>query len=185
MPFHSAALDVSSLALITLRDVSRISPVPYLQEAATLALGIVTIIQVRGYHALGLFWVTSIIGHGGVSGEFTSPCKRRLRACARYHRSILQGWSTCCRCSYYPELSQVNFYYQRAVSTTDRDRTLTSIYNFAQRQSKRTIIIRLINHRADRNKILEYRESLRQALDVFGVRYQPYLCVPWQYWIPS
>ena len=40
------ALDTTSLVLTTLRDAGRLTPIPYLQEAAALALGIVTTIQV-------------------------------------------------------------------------------------------------------------------------------------------
>lgn len=43
---YGLTLDVSSLVLTTLRDAARLAPVPYLMDAAELALGILDIIQV-------------------------------------------------------------------------------------------------------------------------------------------
>ncbi|KAF8071449.1 hypothetical protein FPV67DRAFT_874241 [Lyophyllum atratum] len=39
------ALDTSDLVLSTLKDAARLAPIPYLQQSATLALGIVNVIQ--------------------------------------------------------------------------------------------------------------------------------------------
>jgi hypothetical protein len=44
---RTGLLDVSLFILTVLRDAARASPVPYIQEAATVALGIVSIVQVR------------------------------------------------------------------------------------------------------------------------------------------
>ena len=41
------ALDASDLVLQTLRDAARLAPTSYLQDAAGLALGIITTLQVR------------------------------------------------------------------------------------------------------------------------------------------
>jgi hypothetical protein len=40
-------LDTSDLVLTVVRDAARIAPLPYLQDAATLALVIVNVVQVR------------------------------------------------------------------------------------------------------------------------------------------
>lgn len=47
---YGLTLDVSFVVLTTLSDISRAAPVPYLQQAATLALGILAIIQVCGLY---------------------------------------------------------------------------------------------------------------------------------------
>lgn len=46
VPRHTTILEVSSSVFATLRDIARVSPIPYIQEAATPALGIITIVQV-------------------------------------------------------------------------------------------------------------------------------------------
>lgn len=47
---YGLSLDASHLILSTLRDVARIAPVPYLMQAAQLALTILDTIQVRPQH---------------------------------------------------------------------------------------------------------------------------------------
>jgi len=42
-------LDTSDLVLTVVKDAARLAPVPYLQDAATLALGIMNIIQVSSF----------------------------------------------------------------------------------------------------------------------------------------
>ena len=43
---QNLALETSDLVLTVVRDAARLAPIPYLQDAAGLALGIVNIIQV-------------------------------------------------------------------------------------------------------------------------------------------
>jgi hypothetical protein len=40
-------LDTSDLVLTVVRDAARLAPLPYLQDAATLTLGILNVVQVR------------------------------------------------------------------------------------------------------------------------------------------
>jgi hypothetical protein len=49
-------------------------------------------------------------------------------------------------------------------------RTLTSIEQFAKKKLSRGMIMRIIKHQSDLGKIQEFRETLRQSLDLFGVR---------------
>lgn len=49
------------------------------------------------------------------------------------------------------------------------NRTLTSIEQYAKKELKRNIITRVIKHNSGQGKIFEYREMLRQSLDLFGV----------------
>ena len=41
------ALDATNVVLTTVKEAARMAPVPYLQEAATLALGLLEAVQVR------------------------------------------------------------------------------------------------------------------------------------------
>ena len=43
---QNLVLDTSDLVLTVVRDAARLAPIPYLQDAAGLALGIVNLIQV-------------------------------------------------------------------------------------------------------------------------------------------
>lgn len=47
------AVDATTLVLTTLRDAARLTSIPYLQQAAGLAVGIITIIQVQN-HSISL-----------------------------------------------------------------------------------------------------------------------------------
>ncbi|KAF8071474.1 hypothetical protein FPV67DRAFT_1666967 [Lyophyllum atratum] len=48
--------------------------------------------------------------------------------------------------------------------------TLADIQQFAKKEASRTTILRMIKHKADLDAIKEYREKLRQSLDVFGLK---------------
>jgi hypothetical protein len=48
-------------------------------------------------------------------------------------------------------------------------RTLASIERFANKEISRGLIMRIIMHKSDLGKIQEFRERLRQSLDIFGV----------------
>jgi hypothetical protein len=54
-------------------------------------------------------------------------------------------------------------------STLMLPRTLTSIERFAKKKLFRNMIMRVIMHQSDLGTIQEFRETLRQSLDLFGV----------------
>ncbi|KAF9464049.1 hypothetical protein BDZ94DRAFT_1356243 [Collybia nuda] len=49
-------------------------------------------------------------------------------------------------------------------------KTLSSIERFAMKETSRNFFIRMIRHKSDQGKIQEFRETLRQSLDVFGLQ---------------
>jgi len=46
---------------------------------------------------------------------------------------------------------------------------LSEIEKFAENEASRNKVIRIIKYKADLDTIQEYREKLRQSLDIFGV----------------
>ncbi|KAF9465729.1 hypothetical protein BDZ94DRAFT_1306792 [Collybia nuda] len=132
--FVTTTFNISSLVLTTLRDTARVSYLSYLSEAATLALGILGIIQ---------------------NAKKDSSA---LRAMCDLVSAIIEAHSQ----GTVPLASNFQQNAERLVIT------LTSIFDFAKLELSKNFIRRMIGHNSDRAKITEYREAIRQAIDVFG-----------------
>ncbi|GLB44713.1 hypothetical protein LshimejAT787_1800500 [Lyophyllum shimeji] len=134
-------LDISEVVLATLRDAARLAPIPYLQQSATLALGIVQITQ-------------------GVRNNKTAFSRLASDACELVYAILcttpLEKGGTLSR-AYLDHLQ-------------DLVKTLAEIERFATKETSRNTIIRIIKHKADLDTIKEYREKLRHSLDVFGLK---------------
>ncbi|KAF9463387.1 hypothetical protein BDZ94DRAFT_1259231 [Collybia nuda] len=136
---YGLTLDVSLLVLTTLRNVARVTPVPYLMEAADLALGILSAVQ-------------------------------SMKDCREGFKSLA---SDSCGLVY----AIVGAHSEAVVEPKDMDihvnellETLRSIHTFSQKELRRNVLARLVRNSSDSTKILEYRQALRQSLDVFGLQ---------------
>ncbi|KAG6916692.1 hypothetical protein DXG01_005759 [Tephrocybe rancida] len=136
------ALDTSDVVLSTLADAAKLTPVPYLQEASGAALGIVKIIQ-------------------GVRSNKDAFQRLASDACALVYIVLCsegrgnEGMAT---------VSPTYLQHARELAETVRD-----IYVFAEAQASRNIALRIIQYKSDTGTIQEYRDRLRQSLDVFNL----------------
>ncbi|KAF9458853.1 hypothetical protein BDZ94DRAFT_1325216 [Collybia nuda] len=128
--------DLAYSILATLKCTARYAPIPYLQEAASLALGILQIIND----------VKSV--QEGLVRLANDSCELVYRAVCVYSHG---GGNS-------PMLRE---------NLGKLIRTLTSIHSYAKREMKRSLMVRLIKYKFDQGRIVEYRETLRQSLDVF------------------
>lgn len=136
------ALDTTNVVLTTLKDAARLAPVPYLQEAANVAIGILDAIQ-------------------GVRDN--KDAFRRLAddACGLVYAAIL--------CT---NANSGTGMISRSLLDNLRElaETLIKIERIAKKKSSRNKITAFITNRSDRTTIQEYRETLRQSLDQFGLK---------------
>ncbi|KAF9458863.1 hypothetical protein BDZ94DRAFT_1312902 [Collybia nuda] len=137
--FDGMKHDIAQNIMTTLQATARYALIPYLQEAATLALGILQII------------------------DDVRTCQAGFTRLSRDSCELVYGIIKAL-----PK--------DTGVSTALLDnlealvRTLSSIYSYAKKETKRNLLIRIIKHKSDQGKIIEYREALRQSLDLFGLQ---------------
>ncbi|KAF8626478.1 hypothetical protein AX17_006534 [Amanita inopinata Kibby_2008] len=144
-----AAMDVTTVVLKTLTDVAKFSPVPYLSDAAGLALAILSIVQQTrdnkdGYMRLAedacelVYAVVSARtrkegegGEGNEGGDGTPGLEENIRQLVT---------------------------------------TLTSIERFATKGASRNRVKAFFRSSSDAGKIAEYREKLKLCLGLFGLQ---------------
>lgn len=134
------ALDATNLVLATLRDTARLTPIPFLRDAAGLALGVLEVVQ---------------------SARDNKDAYTRLAtdACNLVYAALIHA-----------EKSSTAISNELQDNLRELQRTLTGINNFAAKQVKRNRIIRAITWKSDLVTIQAYRDSLRQSLDLFGLK---------------
>ncbi|GLB43798.1 hypothetical protein LshimejAT787_1403100 [Lyophyllum shimeji] len=137
------ALDTSELILTTLANAARLTPVPYLQNAAGVALNIVNIIQ-------------------GVQSNKSAFLRLANDACALVYIILCRDKEKV------PGVAAVTpAYLDHARELAD---TLHEIYNYTKLQSSRNKLIRMIQYKSDAATIQEYRDRLKQSLDIFTLK---------------
>lgn len=136
-------LDTSDFVLTVVRDAARLAPIPYLKDAAGLALGIVNVIQ-------------------GVRGN--KDAFRRLAddACGLVY-AILCRHATAARTASGVSADLLD-------NLQELLKTLTAIERFAKKKVSRNVVMRVIMRQSDLGTIQEFRETLRQSLDLFGLK---------------
>ncbi|KAF7419525.1 hypothetical protein PC9H_002116 [Pleurotus ostreatus] len=134
-------LDVSEVVLTALKDISAVSPVPFLGDAAKLSLVILKTVQaVRKNKAL---WT-------GLAVDIA-----RLVAVVA---AKLDDTASCNLDS--DTLDQIK----------QLNRVLQGIEDAVRRMVARNIFTRIMGSRGDAAKVQKYRRSLDLAIDIFGVR---------------
>jgi len=138
------AVDTATLVLTTLRDAGRLTYIPYLQEAAGLALGIVTTIQ-------------------GARDNKDAFQRLANDACGLVYAIVLSMRSA-------PDHAEPNVSKEFLDNLRELVGTLAKVERFAKKHASKHAIMGIIKSKSDVGTILEYRESLRQSLDLFGLR---------------
>ncbi|GLB44683.1 hypothetical protein LshimejAT787_1800200 [Lyophyllum shimeji] len=141
--FPGIVLDSSDLVLSTLADAARFTPVPYLHDAAGVALGIVNIIQ-------------------GVQSNKQGFKQLANDACALVYIILCRDNKE------FPGIATVTpTYLDQAKELAE---TLHEIYKFAKKQVERNKIIRMLQYKSDAGTIQEYCDRLKHSLDIFNVK---------------
>ncbi|KAI3614961.1 hypothetical protein WG66_017015 [Moniliophthora roreri] len=139
----SAISGVSTMILQALKDAARFTPVPYLSEVSSLALGVVDAFETcksnkEGFKRLAADCCDLVFAIGTVCGGYMkdgTPLSTELED----HLKLLR-------------------------------RTLRQIIEFTEKQGRRNRISRFLTYRSDSEKIQAYRERLRHAMDLFGLQ---------------
>ncbi|KAF8079393.1 hypothetical protein FPV67DRAFT_1664025 [Lyophyllum atratum] len=143
-PKLGTALDSSEVVLSTLTEAAEWTSLPYLQEVAGAALSLVNIVQ---------------------DVKSNKEAFKRLAndACALVYIILSR---------YKDENSNSKAAAMPAHVTHVKDlaRTLDEIYRYARSQGSKNKLVKIIQHKSDAGAIHEYRERLRQSLDVFNVK---------------
>ncbi|KAF8059475.1 hypothetical protein FPV67DRAFT_443378 [Lyophyllum atratum] len=137
------ALDSSELVLSTLADAARLTPVPYLQEAAGVALGIINMIQ-------------------GVKSNKSSFHRLGNDACALVYIILCREDKAAVGV-----VTVTPAYLDHA---RDLAETLHEIYNYTKRQASRNRLLRMLQYKSDAGTVQEYRDRLKHSLDLFSVK---------------
>ncbi|GLB43792.1 hypothetical protein LshimejAT787_1403040 [Lyophyllum shimeji] len=133
------ALNPSAL-VPTLANAARLTPVPYLQNAAALALGIVDEIR-------------------GAKSNKTSFQQLAHDACALVYIIL---------CRDQKKVADIETVKSTYLSHTQGlANTMHEIYRYTKSQSSRNKLIRMIQYKADTARIQGYRDRLKELLDVF------------------
>ncbi|EDR07261.1 uncharacterized protein LACBIDRAFT_328103 [Laccaria bicolor S238N-H82] len=139
------SLEISNIVLTTLNNAASMAPVPYLQQAAGLALGILNIVQGAkdnrdAFHKLAadtcelVYVVLCMYEEATKKGDDRGPSRKLV--------DDLQGLLG----------------------------TISSIERFLRKEVSRGALFRLVRSKADLGKIQEYRDTLRRSLDLFGLQ---------------
>ncbi|KAJ8501865.1 hypothetical protein ONZ45_g11985 [Pleurotus djamor] len=138
-----AVLDISSVLLTTLNDVSAVCAVPFLGNAAQLALGILNTVQAVKDNRDA--WV-----------QLADDAAKLVVALAREVKyktvdASLMG----------PEMTS---------HLEELHRVLQEIDAFAKKKTSQSLAKRVMLFRGDEQKVKEWRGKLNHSMDVFGVR---------------
>ncbi|RDB24523.1 hypothetical protein Hypma_008331 [Hypsizygus marmoreus] len=136
------ALHASEVILSTLQNAARLTPLPFLRDAATLAVGIITAAQ-------------GARGNKDALQRLGNDAGALVCAVISKEKDQADGLGT---------LRTMNANLEELIST------LSSIKKFAKKHASRNFLVRMMLHKHDLAQIQEYRESLRHALDLFGLR---------------
>ncbi|KAK2462588.1 hypothetical protein APHAL10511_005321 [Amanita phalloides] len=136
------ALDLSSIVLTTLKDVAQIPPVPFLSQAAGVAVDIIAVVQKARNNK------------GGFKGLAEDSCEL-VYAIIRGHKNVSKQEDV---------PSDLSENLQQLVNT------LISIHKFAKKGATRNFFIALLCSGVDAGKIQYYREKLQQSVRVFGLQ---------------
>ncbi|KAF8729441.1 hypothetical protein AX14_006097 [Amanita brunnescens Koide BX004] len=136
------SLDVTSVVLTTLRDVSSIPPVPFLSDAAGIAVNIIGVVQKAR---------SNKDGFKKLAGD---SCEL-VYAIIRAHKDVSSARDVS------GDLAE-NL--QQLVNT------LTAIQKFAQEGASRNFFKALFRSGVDAGKIQDYRQNLQQSMRVFGLQ---------------
>ncbi|KAF8987254.1 hypothetical protein BDQ17DRAFT_1258778 [Cyathus striatus] len=137
-------LEISSLVLTTLQDAAQFAPVPYLQDAASLALSILNMVATTKGNRQAFRAVASD------ACELVCVVVKAVRV-AQERGGI-------------DEESDLMRNVRQLIDT------LTSIDNFTRKEAKRNVVSRFLLHQSDLDKIDEYRRRLQKSLDIFGLQ---------------
>ncbi|KDR76466.1 hypothetical protein GALMADRAFT_210450 [Galerina marginata CBS 339.88] len=137
------ALEASRLVIETLQNIGSMVGLPYLNEAADVALRILTIVQdIKSRRQ-----------------EFTDLAND---ACGLVYTVIIECQKIMQDGQQVPEGIQAHI-----VALV---RNLSQIEQFSKRKLKRGFFQKLINHTKDVDEVARYRALLRQSLDKFGIQ---------------
>ncbi|KAL4258128.1 Fungal N-terminal domain-containing protein [Pleurotus pulmonarius] len=139
------AQDVAGIVLSTLEQAATFAPVPYLQQAAGLAIGLIDMVQSTSDNkaafkslatdACGLVYAAANVWK---DQDEKKDGKKIPRDLARHLEEMLE--------------------------------TMRDIMKFAEMRAARGYLARFVSHKADSDKIQSYRVQLKEALDRFGMQ---------------
>ncbi|KAG5729405.1 hypothetical protein E4T56_gene2363, partial [Termitomyces sp. T112] len=133
-------LDASELVVSTLLNVAQLTPVPYLQNAAGLALSLLDIIQ-------------SVKSNQDAFRQLGEDACQLLYFILRNDSRAAQTIATL------PSAFLKD--------TKELYETLKDIYNSAKARTSRNKVFRVIQYKSDSTMIQQYRDRLKHSLDVF------------------
>ncbi|KDR76465.1 hypothetical protein GALMADRAFT_139394 [Galerina marginata CBS 339.88] len=137
------AIEASRLVVETLQNIGSMVGIPYLNEAASVALRILTIVQdIKSRRQ-----------------EFTDLAND---ACGLVYTVVIECQKMMQDGQQVPEGIQVHI--------VALARNLTEIEKFSKRKLKRGFLQKLIHHTKDVDEVTRYRVLLRQSLDKFGIQ---------------
>ncbi|KAF7423019.1 hypothetical protein PC9H_011183 [Pleurotus ostreatus] len=143
--YKDAAQDIAGIVLSTLEQAAAFAPVPYLQQAAGLAIGLVDMVQSTSDNKAAF---TSLATDAcGLVYTATNVWKDRDEN--RDGTKIPQDLVN--------HLEEVL-------------RTMEDIMHFAEMRAARGFLARFLSHKADADGIRGYRVRLKDALDRFGMQ---------------
>ncbi|TFK35758.1 hypothetical protein BDQ12DRAFT_611426 [Crucibulum laeve] len=137
------SIELTGILLTTLQDAARLSPVPGLSDAASLALGILKMVETAQ----------------GNSEAFKKLAKD---ACGLVYTVVCSVQEM----QYRKETIDKSLF----DNTDELVKNLHSIQKFAEKEGRRGKLMRLLRYQSDMGKIQGYREMLRQSLDIFGLQ---------------
>ncbi|KDR76462.1 hypothetical protein GALMADRAFT_139392 [Galerina marginata CBS 339.88] len=137
------ALEASRLVIETLQNIGSMVGIPYLNEAAGVALRILTIVQ----------------DFKSRRQEFTDLAND---ACGLVYTIVIECQGMIQNRQQVPEGIQVHI---AALA-----RNLSEIEKFSRQKLKRGFLQKLIHHTKDIDEVTRYRTLLRQSLDKFGIQ---------------
>ncbi|KAF8626050.1 hypothetical protein AX15_005104 [Amanita polypyramis BW_CC] len=136
------ALDVSAVVLTTLKDVSRIPPVPFLSDAAGIAITIIGVVQ------------KARSNKDGFKRLAEDSCEL-VYAIVRAHKDIAKEEDV-------PKDLIENL--EQLVNT------LLSVQKLSQKGTSRNIFRAMFRSGVDAGKIQDYRAKIQQSMRVFGLQ---------------
>ncbi|TFK35759.1 hypothetical protein BDQ12DRAFT_668382 [Crucibulum laeve] len=137
------SIELTGILLTTLQDAARLSPVPGLSDAASLALGILKMVETAQ----------------GNSEAFKKLAKD---ACGLVYTVVCSVQEM----QYKKETIDKSLF----DNTDELVKNLHSIQKFAEKEGRRGKLMRLLRYQSDMGKIQGYREMLRHSLDIFGLQ---------------
>ncbi|KAJ8690977.1 hypothetical protein PTI98_010594 [Pleurotus ostreatus] len=143
--YKDAAQDIAGIVLSTLEQAAAFAPVPYLQQAAGLAIGLVDMVQSTSDN----------------KAAFTSLA---TDACGLVYTAT-NVWKDRDENKDGKKIPQ-----DLAKHLEEMLNTMSEIMDFAKTRAARGFLVRFVSHKADADRIQGYRVQLSDALNRFGMQ---------------